>query len=217
MRFNLRYLLFSVALLAACNSDKPGSNPDPGKDIVDQVSQYDARPFDGQKRAGVFYEIYVRSFADSDGDGIGDLNGVTAKLDYLDDLGVAGIWLLPIYTCDSEHGYDVIDYTAVNPDYGTLADLENLVAEAHKRKIRVILDFVPNHTSHHSPWFVEACKSAGSPYRDFYHFPRPQNRGGTPCRRGRLTGSIKVSLTVRCPTSTMGPPLRASRAVRSSR
>ena len=179
----LRYFLLCAALLAAaCNSDKPGGIPGPspepsGKDIVDQVSQYDARPFDGEKRAGVFYEIYVRSFADSDGDGIGDLNGVTAKLDYLDDLGVAGIWLLPIYTCDSEHGYDVIDYMAVNPDYGTLADLENLVAEAHKRKIRVILDFVPNHTSHYCPWFVEACKSAGSPYRDFYHFSQTAKPG----------------------------------------
>ena len=179
----LRYFLLCAALLAAaCNSDKPGGIPGPspepsGKDIVDQVSQYDARPFDGEKRAGVFYEIYVRSFADSDGDGIGDLNGVTAKLDYLDDLGVAGIWLLPIYTCDSEHGYDVIDYKAVNPDYGTLTDLENLVAEAHKRKIRVILDFVPNHTSHYCPWFVEACKSAGSPYRDFYHFSQTAKPG----------------------------------------
>lgn len=184
MYFNhLFRLFFAAAFLAAaaCSSDPDAPvpvGPCPGDpDVVDRVSQYEARPFDGEKRADVFYEIFVRSFADSDGDGIGDLNGVTAKLDYLDDLGVAGIWLLPIYTCNSEHGYDVIDYTAVNPDYGTLADLENLVAEAHKRKIRVILDFVPNHTSHLCPWFVEACKSAENPYRDFYHFSQTEKPG----------------------------------------
>lgn len=182
MFFNKFFRLFlAVALLwaGACSSDPDapvGPCPD-NPDVVDQVSQYEARPFDGEKRAGVFYQIYVRSFADSNGDGIGDLNGVTAKLDYLDDLGVAGIWLLPIYTCDSEHGYDVIDYKAVNPDYGTLADLENLVAEAHKRKIRVILDFVPNHTSHYCPWFLDACKSVDSPYRDFYHFSQTEKPG----------------------------------------
>ena len=184
MFFNhLFRLFFAVVLLSAgaCSSD-PGDptpvGPCPGdKDVVDRVSQYEARPFDGEKRADVFYEIFVRSFADSDGDGIGDLNGVTSKLDYLDDLGVAGIWLLPIYTCDSEHGYDVIDYKAVNPDYGTLADLENLVVEAHKRKIRVILDFVPNHTSHYCPWFIEACKSTENPYRSFYHFSQTEAPG----------------------------------------
>ncbi|MDE6070249.1 MAG: hypothetical protein K2F92_05175, partial [Alistipes sp.] len=168
-------------LLAACSSENdvpayPGPDPE-GTDVVDLVSQYEARPFDGEKRADVFYEIFVRSFADSDGDGIGDLNGVTAKLDYLDDLGVAGIWLLPIYKSGSEHGYDVIDYKDVQPEYGTLADLENLVAEAHKRHIRVILDFVPNHTSHYCPWFIEACKSEDNPYRSFYHFSKTEVPG----------------------------------------
>lgn len=182
-KISFRYFFAAALLLlaAACSSDKtegdmPAPAP-PDRDVVDRVSQYEARTFDGEKRAGVFYEIYVRSFADSDGDGIGDLNGVTAKLDYLDDLGVSGIWLLPIYTCGSEHGYDVIDYKAVNPDYGTLADLENLVAEAHKRHIRVILDFVPNHTSHYCPWFVEACKSETNPYRGFYHFSQIEAPG----------------------------------------
>ncbi|MDE6711167.1 MAG: hypothetical protein K2J53_01955, partial [Alistipes sp.] len=176
-RFYLRALAAAVSLAAAsCSSDEggiPAPEPD-NRDIVDRVSQYEARPFDGQKRADVFYEIFVRSFADSDGDGIGDLNGVTAKLDYLDDLGVAGIWLLPIYVAGSEHGYDVIDYKDVQPEYGTIADLENLVAEAHKRKIRVILDFVPNHTSHYCPWFIEACKSETNPYRSFYHFSQTE-------------------------------------------
>ncbi|MCM1151605.1 MAG: alpha-amylase family glycosyl hydrolase [Alistipes sp.] len=185
MRFrtSLRYLSAAAFLLwaVACSSDKGGTpepEPVPGQgDIVDRVSQYEARPFDGEKRADVFYEIFVRSFADSDGDGIGDLNGVTAKLDYLDDLGVAGIWLLPVYVSGSEHGYDVIDYKDVNPDYGTLADLENLIAEAHKRHIRVILDFVPNHTSHDCPWFTEACKSTDNPYRSFYHFSQTEAPG----------------------------------------
>ncbi len=184
MFFSKFFRLFLAAALlwtGACSSDPDAPvpvGPCPGNpDVVDRVSQYEARPFDGEKRAGVFYQIYVRSFADSNGDGIGDLNGVTAKLDYLDDLGVAGIWLLPIYTCDSEHGYDVIDYKAVNPDYGTLTDLENLVAEAHKRRIRVILDFVPNHTSHYCPWFLEACKSETNPYRSFYHFSQTETPG----------------------------------------
>lgn len=185
MRLETSFRRLSAAALllfaAACTSDNgesiPDPCPDPTPDIVDHVSQYEARPFDGEKRAGVFYEIYVRSFADSDGDGIGDLNGVTAKLDYLDDLGVGGIWLLPIYAAGSEHGYDVIDYKDVHSDYGTIADLENLVAEAHKRHIRVILDFVPNHTSHDCPWFLEACKSTDNPYRSFYHFSRTEASG----------------------------------------
>ena len=182
MCFPNSFRLFRAAalslLFAACSSENdvpayPGPDPE-GTDVVDLVSQYEARPFDGEKRADVFYEIFVRSFADSDGDGIGDLNGVTAKLDYLDDLGVAGIWLLPIYKSGSEHGYDVIDYKDVQPEYGTLADLENLVAEAHKRHIRVILDFVPNHTSHYCPWFIEACKSENNSYRSFYHFSKTE-------------------------------------------
>lgn len=182
MCFENSFRLFRAAalslLFAACSSENdapfyPGPDPE-GKDVVDLVSQYEARPFDGEKRADVFYEIFVRSFADSDGDGIGDLNGVTAKLDYLDDLGVAGIWLLPIYVAGSEHGYDVIDYKDVQPEYGTMADFENLVAEAHKRHIRVILDFVPNHTSHYCPWFIEACKSEDNLYRSFYHFSKTE-------------------------------------------
>ncbi len=123
----------------------------------------------------VFYEIFVRSFYDSDGDGIGDFNGITEKLDYLNDgdpntstdLGINAIWLMPIYPSPSYHGYDVTDYRDVNPDYGTKADLENLINEAHKRGIHVILDFVINHTSNKNPWFVSAQDST-SPYHDWY-------------------------------------------------
>jgi glycosidase len=123
----------------------------------------------------VFYEIFVRSFYDSNGDGIGDFNGITQKLDYLNDgdpnttsdLGVTAIWLMPIYPSPSYHGYDVTDYRTVNPDYGTMADFENLLKEAHKRGIHVILDFVINHTSDKNPWFV-ASQDPNSPYRNWY-------------------------------------------------
>jgi len=123
----------------------------------------------------VFYEIFVRSFVDSDGDGAGDFNGITSKLDYLNDgdpstttdLGVTGIWLMPVFVSPSYHGYDVIDYTDVSTDYGTLDDLRNLVKEAHKRGIAVILDFPINHTSQYNPWFQKS--QAGDPeYTDWY-------------------------------------------------
>ena len=123
----------------------------------------------------VFYEIFVRSFFDSDGDGIGDLNGLTGKLDYLNDgdpetttdLGITGIWLMPIFPSPSYHGYDVTDYYDINPDYGTLADFEKLLDEAHQRGIRVIIDLVINHTSNEHPWFQQA-KDPSSPYHDWY-------------------------------------------------
>ncbi len=115
----------------------------------------------------VFYEIFVRSFYDSNGDGKGDFNGITAKLDYLKSLGISGIWLMPINPSPSYHGYDVTDYYNVNPDYGTLDDFKNLLNEAHKRGIKVIIDFVLNHTSNQHPWFKAALDPA-SPYHDWY-------------------------------------------------
>lgn len=115
----------------------------------------------------VFYEIFVRSFHDSDGDGIGDFNGITQKLDYLQDLGIKGLWLMPINPSPSYHGYDVTDYYAVNPDYGTMEDFKNLLEEAHRRDIRIIMDLVLNHTSAQHPWFKSAM-TPGSEYRDWY-------------------------------------------------
>ncbi len=122
----------------------------------------------------VFYQIFVRSFFDGDGDGTGDLNGVIEKLDYLndgeasttDDLGVTGIWLMPITQSPSYHGYDVTDYNTVERDYGTNEDFQRLVEEAHKRGIRVIVDLVMNHTSSQHPWFAEARNDEDSPTRD---------------------------------------------------
>ncbi|MFZ0546052.1 MAG: alpha-amylase family glycosyl hydrolase [Candidatus Promineifilaceae bacterium] len=123
----------------------------------------------------VFYEVFVRSFYDSDGDGIGDLNGLIEKLDYLndgdpnttDDLSVTGIWLMPIMVSPSYHGYDVVDYYTVNPDYGTNEDFLRLIDEAHKRGIRVIVDLVMNHTSSEHPWFLDAL-DPNSEHRDWY-------------------------------------------------
>jgi glycosidase len=125
-------------------------------------------------RGAVFYEIFVRSYADSDGDGIGDLPGLIGRLDYLNDgdpattsdLGVEGIWLMPVFASPSYHGYDVTDYETVTPDYGTDDDLTLLLEEAHRRGIRVILDFVVNHTGSEHPWFLDAA--ASGPYRDWY-------------------------------------------------
>ncbi len=122
-----------------------------------------------------FYEIFVRSFFDSNGDGIGDLQGLIQKLDYLNDgdpathtdLGITGIWLMPIFPSPSYHGYDVTDYNTVNPDYGTLADLKQLLQAAHKRGIRIILDMPLNHTSNQNPWFIQSL-DPNSPYRDWY-------------------------------------------------
>ena len=125
----------------------------------------------------VFYEIFVRSFYDSDGDGIGDFNGITSKLDYLNDgdpntntdLGVTALWLMPINPSPSYHGYDVTDYYAVNPEYGTIDDFKRLLEEAHTRGIRVTIDWVLNHTSSQHPWFEQA-RDPASPYHNWYRW-----------------------------------------------
>jgi glycosidase len=122
--------------------------------------------------SGVWYEIFVRSWADTNGDGIGDLDGVTAKLDYLQSLGVSGIWLMPINPSPSYHGYDITDYYGINPQYGTLDDFRHLLDEAHKRHIKVMIDLVINHTSDQHPWF-KAARDPASPYHDWYSWAGP--------------------------------------------
>ncbi|HEV8280580.1 MAG TPA: alpha-amylase family glycosyl hydrolase [Candidatus Limnocylindrales bacterium] len=125
-------------------------------------------------RHGVVYQIYPRSYADSDGDGTGDLPGITSKLDYLDELGVDAIWLSPIYPSPGHDvGYDVSDHTAVDPRFGSEADFDRLVDEAHRRGIRVILDLVMNHTSDEHPWFKASRASREGPYADWYLWMDP--------------------------------------------
>ena len=121
-------------------------------------------------RDAVIYEVHVRAFFDRDGNGMGDFQGLTSKLDYLAELGVTAIWLLPFYPSPGrDDGYDIADYREVNPDYGTLRDLKVFVREAHKRGLRVITELVCNHTSDQHPWFKRARTSPpGSPWRDFY-------------------------------------------------
>lgn len=132
-------------------------------------------------RTGVIYQVYPRSFQDTDGDGVGDLRGVTRRLDYLAGLGVDAVWLSPFYPSPmADFGYDVADYTDVDPLFGTLADFDALVAEAHARGIRVVIDLVPNHTSDAHPWFVEARASRDNPKRDWYIWRDPAADGGPP-------------------------------------
>jgi alpha-glucosidase len=129
----------------------------------------------------VIYEIYPRSFQDSNGDGIGDLNGITSRLDYLKTLGVDAIWLTPIYPSPQiDFGYDISDYVAIDPPYGTMADFDHLVAEAKKRDIRVIMDMVMNHTSDKHPWFIESESSKTNPKRDWYVWENGKGPGQPP-------------------------------------
>ena len=132
-------------------------------------------------RAGVVYQIYPRSFADSDGDGVGDLKGIAGKLDYLADLGVDAIWLSPIFPSPmADFGYDVADYRDVDPLFGTLADLDALIAAAHARGLRVLLDLVPNHSSSEHPWFKASRSSRADPKRDWYIWRDAAPGGGPP-------------------------------------
>lgn len=167
MRKAIFSLIVIALLLSACSG--PGAQP----------AQTPASP---AAAAGLpwwsdstFYQIFVRSFADSTGNGIGDFNGLIEKLDYLNDgnpettsdLGITGIWLLPIHPSPSYHGYDVLDYYEVNPDYGTMEDFKRLLDEAHQRGIRIIIDLVLNHTSEQHPWFRDS-RSPDSEFRDWY-------------------------------------------------
>ena len=132
-------------------------------------------------RDGVVYQIYPRSFADGNGDGIGDLIGVLDHLDYLEELGVEAIWLSPIYPSpDVDFGYDVADYTAIDPKFGTMEDFDRLVREAHRRGIRIVLDLVLNHTSDQHPWFKESASTKDNPRRDWYIWRDPRPGGGPP-------------------------------------
>ena len=142
-------------------------------------------------RDGVIYQIYPRSFADSNQDGLGDIPGIIAKLDYLVDLGINAIWLSPIFPSpDADFGYDISDYCSVDPRFGDLADFDHLVEEAHKRKIRMILDLVLNHTSDQHPWFLDSRSSRDHPKRSWYLWRDPKPGGSRPNNwQSRFSGS----------------------------
>ena len=144
-------------------------------------------------RNAVFYEIYPRSFADSNNDGIGDLKGITAHLDYLKELGVDAIWLTPCYPSPQvDFGYDISDYEAIDPKYGTMADFDHLIAEANKRQIRVLMDMVMNHTSDKHKWFIESRSSKNNPYRDWYVWH--DGKGQTATDKGAAAQQLAICL-----------------------
>ena len=130
---------------------------------------------------GNFYQVYPRSFQDSNADGIGDLEGIRRRLDYLCWLGIDALWISPINPSPmADFGYDITDYCDVAPIFGSLVDFDRLIAAAHARRIKVILDFVPNHTSDQHPWFLESRSSRGNPKRDWYIWRDPAPDGGAP-------------------------------------
>ncbi len=187
-------ILIVSLVLAACKTEPTATEPaatetQPAATETPQVVPEEIPEPDlgqGWWNDVVFYEIFVRSFKDSDGDGIGDFRGIIEMLDYLNDgdpdtdtdLGIGGIWLMPIMPSPSYHGYDVTDYQAVNPDYGTLEDFQEMLEACHERGIRVIIDFVVNHTSSEHPWFISSNNEA-SEYRDWYVWSdtRPSQAG----------------------------------------
>jgi glycosidase len=175
MRFRLDAWVLAAVFLsngAGCATARSGA-PAPGPSAVAAPSGPALRNW---ANGAVFYEVFVRSFQDSTGDGKGDLQGLISRLDYLNDgnpatdtdLEVDALWLMPVFVSPSYHGYDTTDYENINPDYGTNADFQRLLDEAHKRGIKVIVDLVLNHSGSGHPWFVESSSSPGSPKRDWY-------------------------------------------------
>jgi alpha-glucosidase len=153
--------ILSVSLLGAAAAAAQDSN--------NNQTQASQKTGDEWWRHAVIYEIYPRSFQDSNGDGVGDIKGITSRLDYLKDLGIDAIWITPMYPSPGvDYGYDISDYTAIDPDYGTMDDFDTLVAEAKKRGIRILMDYVINHTSDQNPWFKESRSSRDNPKRDWY-------------------------------------------------
>ena len=153
------------------------------QEIRDDVGrQQNAQSFrDPWWKHAVIYEIYPRSFQDSNGDGVGDINGITSRLDYLQDLGVDAIWITPMYPSPQvDFGYDISDYQAIDPQYGTMADFDHLADEARKRNIRIIMDWVPNHTSDQHSWFQESRSSPNNLKRDWYIWRDGKSSDGPP-------------------------------------
>ena len=180
-----------AVVLSACGGGGGGSSgPLPDVDTTPVAVRDPGSALAADWRQGVFAEIFVRGYKDSDGDGIGDLRGLTERLDYLQDLGVSGLWLMPVTRSqDGDHGYAVTDYRRVESDYGSLADMDTLLREAHARGIGVVLDYVMNHSAARHPAFVNAASDRGNAYRDWYLFQASQPQGwsvygGNPWRSG---------------------------------
>ena len=130
-------------------------------------------------KEAVFYQIYPRSFKDSNADGIGDIKGIISKIDYLADLGINAIWFSPLYASpNADYGYDISDYKAINPEYGTMDDFDEMVKQLHAKNIKVVMDLVINHTSDKHEWFVNARSSRDNPYRDYYYFRDGRGKNG---------------------------------------
>jgi len=166
-------LSLGAMAFAAAGQTTAQPSKDPARGIIRQESKTaESTPklaADEWWKHAVIYEIYPRSFQDSDGDGIGDIKGITSRLDYLEDLGINAIWITPMYPSPGvDYGYDISDYTAIDPVYGTMEDFDRLVAEAQKHNIRVIMDYVINHTSDQHAWFKESASSKTNPKRDWY-------------------------------------------------
>ncbi|MBP6336336.1 MAG: DUF3459 domain-containing protein [Vitreoscilla sp.] len=150
----------------------------PGVDFSPQPARITPSPLPEGWQHGAFIEIFVRGFQDSDGDGIGDLQGLISRLDYLKDLGIKGIWLMPITaSADHDHGYATTHYRAIEPAYGTLADLDELLKQAHARGIGVVMDYVVNHSAAAHPIFLEARKAVNNPWRDWYVWSETEPKG----------------------------------------
>lgn len=168
LRAKLLSSALTLLLFFSCSAHSRQTNPP----VINQLAQWKHE----WARGSVFYELFVRSFQDSNGDGIGDLNGLISKLDYLNDgklnsgndLEVNALWLMPVFKSPSYHGYDTTDYRHINPDYGTDEDFARLLQEAHKRGIKILIDFVMNHSSSLNPWFLDSSSSASSAKRNWY-------------------------------------------------
>ncbi|MBU1143994.1 MAG: alpha-amylase [Firmicutes bacterium] len=156
-------IIFLLILMTACDQNPTEPNEPTPTPTEPAINLSEVNPTND-----VYYQIFVRSFADSNEDGIGDLNGITENLDYLEELGITALWLLPVNPSPSYHGYSVTDYYGIESDYGTMEDFENLIDAAALRNIKIVIDLVINHTSDQHPWYQSALASTTSPYRNYY-------------------------------------------------
>ena len=141
------------------------------------------------KKEGIVYEIYVQSFNDSNNDGIGDIRGIIQKLDYLKDLGVNILWLTPIFESPLvDNGYDIADYRKINPQYGTMDDVDEMIEKAHEKGLKIVMDLVVNHTSDKHEWFEKSKQSRDNEYSDYYIWRDPKEDGSAPTNHGSAFG-----------------------------